>query len=91
MGSDFAKLKAPLIWYDILHVTEVLTQFEWLGKDKRLGEMVAIVKAKANAQGRFTPDSIWQAWREWDFGQRREPSAWLTLIAQRMLQRGRSD
>jgi len=22
MGTDFSKLKAPLIWYDILHVTE---------------------------------------------------------------------
>ena len=87
MGSDFTKLKAPLIWYDILHVTEVLTQFEWLRKDKRLGEMVAIVKAKADAEGRFTPESIWQAWREWDFGQKREPSAWLTLIALRVSQR----
>jgi hypothetical protein len=53
--------------------------------------MVSIVKAKADDQGRFTPESIWQAWREWDFGQKRAPSAWLTLIVQRMLQRGRSD
>jgi len=87
MGTDFAKLKAPLIWYDILHVTEVLTQFEWLRQDKRLGEMAAIVKAKADTEGRFAPESIWQAWRDWDFGQKREPSAWLTLSAQRMLQR----
>jgi hypothetical protein len=87
MGTDFAKLKAPLIWYDILHVTDVLTQFEWLHKDKRLSEMTAIVKAKADDDGRFTPESIWQAWRAWDFGQKREPSAWLTLLARRMLQR----
>jgi hypothetical protein len=87
MGTDFARLKAPLIWHDILHVTEVLTQLEWLRSDKRLGEMVAIVKAKAGDQGRFTPESIWEAWREWDFGQKREPSAWLTLIASRMLRR----
>jgi hypothetical protein len=89
MGSDFAKLKAPLIWYDILHVTAVLTQFEWLRSDKRLGEMVSIVKTKADNQDRFTPESIWQAWRDWDFGQKREPSAWLTLIAQRMLKRAK--
>lgn len=87
MGADFAKLKAPLIWYDILHVTDVLMQFEWLRQDKRLSEMVAIVKAKAGAEGRFTPESIWQAWRDWDFGQKREPSAWLTLIALRLLKR----
>lgn len=87
MGTDFAKLKAPLIWYDVLHVTEVLTQFEWLHKDQRLREMTAIVKVKADKQGRFTPESIWQAWRDWDFGQKREPSAWLTLIALRVLKR----
>ena len=90
MCTDFAKLKAPLIWYDILHVTDVLTQFEWLRKDKRLREMVAIVESKADDAKHFTPESIWQAWREWDFGQKREPSAWLTLIAQRMLMRMRS-
>ncbi len=87
MGSDFAKLKAPLIWYDILHVTEVLTQFKWLRKDKRLGEMVSIIEAKADEQGRFTSESIWQAWRDWDFGQKRVPSAWLTLITLRVLTR----
>jgi hypothetical protein len=84
MGTDFAKLKAPLIWYDILHVTEVLTQF---ASRQRLGKMLALVEAKADDQGRFTPESIWQAWRAWDFGQKRAPSAWLTLIAQRMLHR----
>ena len=87
MGTDFARLKAPLIWYDILHVTEVLMQFEWLHKDQRLREMTAIVKGKADKQGRFTPESIWQAWRDWDFGQKREPSAWLTLIALRVSKR----
>jgi hypothetical protein len=68
-------------------VTEVLTQFEWLRTDRRLSEMLSIVKAKAGDEGRFTPESIWQAWREWDFGQKREPSAWLTLLAWRMLRR----
>jgi hypothetical protein len=87
MGSDFAKLKAPLIWYDLLHVTDVLTQFEWLGQDKRLGEMRSMVKMKADAQGRFTPESIWQAWRDWDFGQKRAPSTWLTLSALRVVNR----
>ena len=87
MGTDFAKLKAPLIWYDILHVLDVLSQFPWLKTDARLGEMAALVKAKADALGRFTPQSIWMAWKGWDFGQKKEPSRWITLIAQRALQR----
>lgn len=87
MGTDFVKLKAPLIWYDILHVLDVLSQFPWLHPDVRLREMAAIVAAKADDQGRFTPESVWLSWKGWDFGQKREPSHWLTLITTRALHR----
>jgi hypothetical protein len=68
-------------------VTDVLTQFSWMRKDKRLREMVEVVRAKADDQGRFTPESVWKAWGEWDWGQKRAPSWWLTLLAQRTLKR----
>jgi hypothetical protein len=87
MGTDFAKLKAPLIWYDILHVLDVLSQFPWLRDDPRLQEMAALLKAKSDEEGRFKPESIWMAWKDWDFGQKKEPSRWITLIAQRALGR----
>jgi hypothetical protein len=85
MGTDYAKLKAPLIWYDILHILTVLTQFPWALSDPHLREMVTIVKDKADAQGHFTPESVWRAWKNWDFGQKRIPSRWLTLIAWRII------
>jgi hypothetical protein len=87
MGSDFAKLKAPLIWYDILHVTDVLTQIPRAREDSRLSEMVALVQSKAGEDGRFTSESVWRDWKDWDFGQKREPSMWTTLIAHRILKR----
>ena len=87
MGTDFAKPKVPLIWYDILHVLDVLSQFPWLRDDPRLQEMVNILKEKGDERGRFTPESIWMAWRGWDFGQKKEPSRWVTLIAYRAFQR----
>ena len=87
MGTDFTKLKAHLIWYDILHMLDVLTQYSWVKGDDRLQEMVEIVRSKADARGQFTPESIWRAWKDWDFGQKREPSAWLTLLVIRMLNR----
>ena len=85
MGTDFRKLKAPFIWYDILHFLEVLTQFPWLGNDKRLKEMIASVQVKADKQGRNLPESIWKAWGDWDFGQKKEPSRGLTFFVQRVL------
>ncbi len=87
MGSGFAKLKAPLIWYDILHVLDVLTRFPWLRGDVRLNEMAGIVQGKGDENGRYVPESIWTAWKEWDFGQKRQPSPWLTFLVQRALKR----
>jgi hypothetical protein len=87
MGTRFARLKAPLIWYDILHVLDVLTQFPWLRGNARLQEMLAILANKADEQGRYAAESVWMAWKEWDFGQRREPSRWITFLVQRLLDR----
>ena len=87
MGNDFRKLKAPFIWYDLLHVLDVLSQFPSLRDDPRLQEMTAVLVGKAGEQGRFTPESVWQAWSGWEFGQKKVPSRWLTLLALRILRR----
>ena len=85
MGNDFCKLKYPLVWYDILHVTSVLAQFPWLAGDARLAELRGIVRAKADAQGRYTIESAWQVWKEQEFGQKKQPSRALTLQVMRTL------
>jgi len=87
MGTDFRKLKVPFVWYDLMHVLDVLSQFSWLRKDTRLLDMLGILKSKADRQGCFTPESIWTAWKGWEFGQKREPSRWLTLLAWRIIKR----
>jgi hypothetical protein len=87
MGTDFSKLKAPLIWYDILHVTDVLTQIPWTLEDQKLQEMIDVVKQKADDIGRFMGESIWMDWKTWEFGQKKEPSRWITLAAQKVLKR----
>ena len=87
MGTDFSKIKAPFIWYDLLHVLDVLSQFSWLKGDPRLIEMLNILKSKEDAEGKFTPESIWMAWKNWDFGQKKEPSRWLTFLCLRIIKR----
>jgi hypothetical protein len=87
MGTHFTKLKAPLVWYDILHVMDVLSQIPGALDEKPVKDMAAIIQKKADSQGRFTPESIWMDWRGWDFGQKREPSRWVTFLAKRILNR----
>lgn len=87
MGSDFRKLKLPFIWYDILHVLEVLSQFEVAVRDERFAEMLSIVLDKADGEGFYKPESVWQPWKEWDFGQKKKPSLWMSFVIQRILKR----
>ena len=87
MGTDFRKLKAPLIWYDILHVMDVLSLFPRALEDDRLKEMLVIIREKVDSQKRCTAESIWKAWSEWDFGQKKEPSPWITFLVYRILKR----
>ena len=91
MGTDFRKLKAPLFWYDILHVLDVLSHFKSARKDKRFKAMLKVVEAKADSDGRYTPESIWMAWKDWDFNQKKIPSRGLTFFVQRILKRSKGD
>jgi len=87
MGTDFCKLKAPLVWYDLLHVLDVLSLFPSWKDDPRLRDMLQILTTKADADGRFTPESIWTTWKDWEFGQKKAPSYFITLVAHRIIQR----
>jgi hypothetical protein len=87
MGDDFRKLKAPLVWFDLLHILDVLSRFSWARQDERLLDMLAVLCAQADETGRFTPGSIWMVWKGWDFGQKKEPSRWLTALAWAILAR----
>ncbi|MHB1274615.1 MAG: hypothetical protein ACYCXQ_09270 [Candidatus Humimicrobiaceae bacterium] len=87
MGNDFRKLKAPLVWYDLLHVLDVLSRFPYSKGKKQVREMSEILLSKQDTEGKYTPESVWQEWKGWDFGQKKEPSPYLTYLAYRVLKR----
>jgi hypothetical protein len=49
--------------------------------------MVKIIESKATQDDIFIPESEWKAWKEWDFGQKKIPSAWLTFLIYRIRKR----
>jgi hypothetical protein len=87
MGTDFRKLKVPFVWYDLMHVLDVLTCFARLKDNPRLQGMLEVMNSKMDGLGRFTIESVWMAWKDWEFGQKKTPSRWLTLMAWRVLNR----
>jgi hypothetical protein len=87
IGTDFRKLKYPFVWYDILHVVDVLSRYPQIQSDVRFQEMVRTITAQANGEGRFTASSMYQAWKGWSFANKKEPSPWLTFLVLRILKR----
>ena len=87
IGTDFSKLKYPNIWYDVLHVVDVLSRFSWTRKDKRLLQMVDLIRQKADENGRHTAESVWMPYKKFDFGQKRSPSPMLSLSVMRIAKR----
>jgi hypothetical protein len=87
MGKDFRKLKAPALWYDIVSVADCLSYFEYSRQDKRFHEMLDVIESKSNENYHFIPESIYQKCSEWDFGQKKQPSAWLTYLCISLLER----
>lgn len=78
MGSDFKKLKYPNIWFNIVNVCKVLSKFAYARESRAFQEMLNIIINKQQENGGFIPESIYTAYKDWDFGQKKEGSPSLT-------------
>jgi hypothetical protein len=95
IGTDFRKLKYPFVWYDILHVVDVLSRFSFVHADPRFQEMVKTITAQADEacpeqsrrDGCYTAGSMYRAWKGWSFADKKNPSPWLTFLVLRAQRR----
>lgn len=87
MGTDFRKLKAPSCWYDIVSVAGVLGKYEFVHDDPRFLEMIAQIRTKQDKDGFFTAASAYQKLKDWDFGQKKMPSPYVSYLCLRILAR----
>ena len=85
MGTDFRKLKAPAMWYDLVSVIDVLRRVESVKSDARFVEMTAMIESKRDGNGLFTPEAVYTKFKGWDFGQKKAPSPYLTYLCYRIL------
>jgi hypothetical protein len=87
IGGDFRKLKYPFIWYDILHVVEILSRFPHVYEDRRFLEMLNELEQQADSEGRYMARSAYRAWGGWEFADKKHPSPWLTFLVLRIRKR----
>jgi hypothetical protein len=87
IGTDYRKLKYPFVWYNVLHVVDVLSRFSFVYADKRFQEMVQVITEQADEASRYTANSMYTSWKDWSFADKKNPSPWLTLLVLRILRR----
>jgi hypothetical protein len=68
-------------------VAGVLSKFTFVQNDPRFQEMIAILRDKQDKDGFFTPESVYLKLKEWDFGQKKMASPYLTYLCQRIFDR----
>ncbi len=86
IGSDFLKLKYPAVKYGILRVLDVLSFYPYATKSPEFNEMVEFVMSKST-DGKFFAESVSRSYSEFDFGQTKLPSKWITFLIYRLLKR----
>ncbi|MGY5875908.1 MAG: hypothetical protein RTU30_09195 [Candidatus Thorarchaeota archaeon] len=86
-GSSFKKLRPPFFWYSIGEVVDTVSRYPELVKESSFEEMLAVILAKADDIGRFTPESVYRYFKTWSFGQKNEWSPWMTYYIYRILKR----
>ncbi len=86
IGNDFLKLKYPAVKYGILRVLDVLSLYPYATKSPEFSEMVEFVMNKSS-DGKLFAESVSRSYSEFDFGQTKLPSKWITFWIYRILKR----
>jgi hypothetical protein len=79
MGSDFSKLRYPAVKYGILRVLDVLSLYPHAVQSMDFKDMLNFVLKKSK-NGRYFAESVSRSYAEFDFGQTKEPSRWITFL-----------
>jgi hypothetical protein len=86
IGSTFAKLSYPFATYGILSVVDTLTAVPAARGDPRLSTLLDAVETAGGPDG-YRAATVSGAWASFDFGQKKLPSPWITLLATRAVRR----
>ena len=86
IGKRFRSLQYPAVKYGILRVLDVLSLFPYAVNSRSFLSMLDFVQGKS-VGGRYFAESINSSYAEFDFGQKQEPSRWLTFLINRIEKR----
>jgi hypothetical protein len=87
IGSSWGKTIYPFVQYALLKEIDTLSAIPAVRTDPRYQEMLAHLATKLAPNGQLTPESTNKPYADFDFGQKKQPSPWMTFLAVRALTR----
>lgn len=90
-GSTWDKVQYPFVQYQILKTLDTLALIKAVHPDPRFQDIVAHLKSKRDGAGYWTAEGINKPYGEFDFGQKKQSSPWLTYLALRVLVRASTE
>jgi hypothetical protein len=81
IGTGWEKLKYPFTDYRVLHYVDSISRVASARRDGHVADIADVLASRADSEGRLRPESIHKAWSAFDFGQKKEPSMWITCLA----------
>lgn len=86
IGTEFKKLRYPALQYGILRVLDVLSKYPYAIKQVEFKDMLDLVLQKGK-NDRYQAESVSRMFKQFDFGQTKEPSRWITFLIKRIEKR----
>jgi hypothetical protein len=83
MGSTFHRLQYPFVQHQLLKTVDTLANFQSAHVDKRFTDMLADILEKSTAEGFFKAEGVNKPYAEFDFGQKKAASPWITFLVAR--------
>jgi hypothetical protein len=87
IGSDWQKMTYPFVQYGLLKSVDILSSIPEIEQDARFQEMLDLLERKRDENGYWKAESVSKAWSDFDFGQKKGASGWITFLALRSLKR----
>lgn len=84
-SKKFWTIKYPFVWYNAFYIAYVLSKYKVFKQEQVMMDIIKWIEDNFDENMRIKATSIFRPYSNWDFGNKKEVSPWLTFLAYRIL------
>lgn len=84
-SKKFWTFKYPFVWYNAFYMAYTVSRFKQFKNSDLFNELREWICKSLDENGYIKATSMFRIYKEWDFANKKDPSPWLTYLANRIL------